>query len=373
MTSAPAITCVVPTFNRPDLLRRALNSVLSQSYRNVRVCVYDNASGESTEQLVRAISSVDDRVVYHRHRENLGAQANLAFGVDRVDTPLFSVLCDDDALLPGFYASAVESLGDPAPLFYCGRTVIDNRLLDSFGYPSLTWKRGVYQPSEDTVIHMIRDHFIVTGVVFKSRIRELVGSFAEHASDKSYMITAAAMAPFVVDQTSRAIFTIHARSFSGGVSTTDDRAPQDTHYIVELYRDAVRGLARTPFPALPESRVGDVLAKSIRRELLYTALFQSVPLGRWRVLDTLLNASGELRMPLVIRSVLLSLRAGSRVPVLREFLQWSVLHFTQALSLWRARRSRDPRLENDVAVFLAKSSTELPVADADAPGATGLT
>lgn len=44
----PIITAVIPTYRRPRLLRRAIKSVLAQTYPHFQVCVYDNASGDET-------------------------------------------------------------------------------------------------------------------------------------------------------------------------------------------------------------------------------------------------------------------------------------------------------------------------------------
>ena len=44
----PLITTIIPTYQRPQLLRCAIQSVLDQTYANFQVCVYDNASGDET-------------------------------------------------------------------------------------------------------------------------------------------------------------------------------------------------------------------------------------------------------------------------------------------------------------------------------------
>jgi len=53
----PLITTIIPTYRRPKLLRRAIKSVLGQTFPHFQVCVYDNASGDETPDVVAEISS----------------------------------------------------------------------------------------------------------------------------------------------------------------------------------------------------------------------------------------------------------------------------------------------------------------------------
>ena len=83
----PQITTVIPTYRRPKLLRRAIQSVLNQTYPHFLVCVYDNASGDETEEVVAEIAHRDSRVRYHRYPENIGLVRNFAYGAAQVVTP----------------------------------------------------------------------------------------------------------------------------------------------------------------------------------------------------------------------------------------------------------------------------------------------
>ena len=104
------VTAVIPTYRRPELLQRAIRSVLAQTHRDVRVHVYDNASGDATEDVVRAIAASDARVTYHAQPSNIGATRNFQYGMRDVKTPYFSCLSDDDVLFPDFYATALAAM-----------------------------------------------------------------------------------------------------------------------------------------------------------------------------------------------------------------------------------------------------------------------
>jgi glycosyltransferase involved in cell wall biosynthesis len=332
--SAPVVTCIVPTFRRPAFLARALNSVANQTYRHIRIHVYDNASGDETEQLVRDMAARDSRICYHRHESNIGAQPNFEFGLSRVDTELFSVCADDDALLPRFYAAAVQALDvNTHAMFYCARTVTDDRLIGAFRRGQKAWGDGLQTPSDDTVVRMIGNHFNSTGIVFRSGIQQTIGSFADYASDKSYAIVASAHHPFVADREEHAVFTIHGASFSGGVSG-GDRAPHDASFVLRILRETSARLEGTPYAPSSNVLVRDALQSNAQREMLYSALFQSLPHGRWEILDSILDAARDVNMPVATRVGVHALRAVGRVPLLRRAAE----RFVGASSRFLSRR-----------------------------------
>ena len=59
MDKNPLITVVIPTFKRPKLLKRAIQSVLNQTYPHFKICVHDDASGDDTGKIVAEMSRND--------------------------------------------------------------------------------------------------------------------------------------------------------------------------------------------------------------------------------------------------------------------------------------------------------------------------
>jgi len=107
----PSVTIAIPTFNRVELLRRAVESARNQDYPNVKVLICDNASSDDTAAYCRGLADVDERVSVVRHPENVGPARNFLAGVAIAETEYFMWLGDDDWIERGFVSACVRALG----------------------------------------------------------------------------------------------------------------------------------------------------------------------------------------------------------------------------------------------------------------------
>ena len=255
------ITAVIPTYRRPAMLRRAIESVLGQTYPHIRVAVFDNASGDETASVVAELAARDSRVRYRCHPENLGAVRNFQAGMDAVDTDYFCLLSDDDLLLPGFFAHAMDRLRrQPGAGFFCGQTVRFNPDEGTHeARPTRDWQDGFYEAGQATFT-MLRTMFTWTGVVFSTRIRELAGPFERiEICDLLFMGLAAARSPFVVSLVPCAV-----RTYWTG-SALRHLTPDQIGRVYEVTAARLTGLAS--LPSGQADRIGSLLEAKLRRAL----------------------------------------------------------------------------------------------------------
>ncbi|MFT5211650.1 MAG: glycosyltransferase involved in cell wall biosynthesis [Flavobacterium sp.] len=104
------IEVVIPTYNRVSMLLRAVNSVLSQTYSNVKVTVIDNASGDGTFDAIDEIMKRDPRVKYIKHDSNIGMLGNLNYAFSAVTEDYFCLLTDDDYYSENFLNDSFKIL-----------------------------------------------------------------------------------------------------------------------------------------------------------------------------------------------------------------------------------------------------------------------
>lgn len=204
------ITTVIPTYRRPRMLARAIESVLAQTERRVQVRVYDNASGDETAATVAAIARRDPRVTYFRHERNIGLTANFMFGAGRIDTPYFSFLSDDDWLLPNFYAATLAALErHPEAVFASARVADADERGRLLGIRGDGWVPGVHQPSEAFPRVLRAGHLEWTGILFRRRALELVDlttTGIDILFDVDFVLRLVGQAPFVAVPVIGAVF-----------------------------------------------------------------------------------------------------------------------------------------------------------------------
>ena len=225
----PVITTIVPTYRRPNLLRRAILSVLNQTYPHFHVWVYDNASGDETASVVSQLATIDPRIKYHCHSTNIGAAKNFAYAIDRVATPLFSFLSDDDLLLPNLYKVAVETLeAYPSAGFFAGATIHENERGMALTVSLRDWEEGLYEPPRGLLAMLQKGHPTWTGIVFRRACAEGFRRVHELTlSDLAFELQIASQRSFYATPTPVAILTLHPAKKSANLSWADLRISID--------------------------------------------------------------------------------------------------------------------------------------------------
>ncbi len=121
LVTEPLVSVGIPTYNRAAKLTRAVESVLTQTYRNLELVISDNASGDTTKAVCRAFCERDPRIRYLRSPINRGPTANFnkLFGELRGEHAM--LLSDDDWLDQDYVASCLAELSRrPGHVLACG-------------------------------------------------------------------------------------------------------------------------------------------------------------------------------------------------------------------------------------------------------------
>jgi glycosyltransferase involved in cell wall biosynthesis len=215
------ITVVIPTYNRSNLLNRAIQSVLDQTFQDRCIIVMDNNSSDDTSVVVNKYIANGEKIKYICNETNLGGLKNFYLGINEVETDYYCLLSDDDFLLPSFMEKIMEGFKDPEVMFSCAKTIIADLPRDSIFYRNQDWDTGFYYPSNKIICKTFNSHFTSTGVVFKKEVRSIIGPFDVGGTDVLYLTFAAASFKFYVADYYGAVFTVHKLSYtnSGGISS----------------------------------------------------------------------------------------------------------------------------------------------------------
>lgn len=117
-TGRVLVSIGVPTFRRPEQLRKTLNSLVQQTYHNLEILIADNASDDGqTAQIAQEFMAQDPRVRYYCHPYNVGMYANFRSVFDQSSGDYFCWVADDDTRSPDFIAAclAVFEMNETSP------------------------------------------------------------------------------------------------------------------------------------------------------------------------------------------------------------------------------------------------------------------
>lgn len=136
MENQPLVSVGIPTYNRPEGLRRTLECITKQTYANLEIIVSDNCSpGDEVERVVREFQEKDGRILFFKQKENYGPMNNFKFVLEKATGEYFMWAADDDIWKPFFINDLVDVLRkNPqhvAAMMEC-QYFDDNQLFDFF-------------------------------------------------------------------------------------------------------------------------------------------------------------------------------------------------------------------------------------------------
>jgi glycosyltransferase involved in cell wall biosynthesis len=107
----PVASIGIPTWNRRGFLRRAVESVLSQTYAHIQIVISDDASADDTWEYIQQLA--DPRIIKVRLPKNSGMVANFNSALGAGTGEFFLMLNDDDALQPTAIEKMVKAFQNP--------------------------------------------------------------------------------------------------------------------------------------------------------------------------------------------------------------------------------------------------------------------
>ena len=134
----PLLSICIPTYNRAELLKQCLESVISQSNifgDKVEIIVSNNCSTDETEKTIKNYVTFGN-IKYYQHPKNIGAVLNVCYIINHLANGEFCWIIGDDDLLR---AGAIEKV----------LNVIESTSLDYiFMNHSYEWNRNFHQIEE---------------------------------------------------------------------------------------------------------------------------------------------------------------------------------------------------------------------------------
>lgn len=166
----PVVSVLISTYNRAQLLPRAIDSVLSQEFQDFELVIIDDASSDATPEVLDGYRD-DSRFKILRNENNLGLQKSLNVAIAASSGEYLARIDDDDCWSDlSKLGLQVEKMTAQANLGLIGTAYIDE------------WGKQASNPLADTDIRdqmLFRCPFCHSSVLMRKAALDDVGNYDE--------------------------------------------------------------------------------------------------------------------------------------------------------------------------------------------------
>lgn len=182
------VTVIMPTFKRPEMLERALDSIFSQTYRNIEIIVIDdNGENNDYDSFYFEIEKKYP-IVYVKNKKNIGAALSRNVGIKLASGYYLTFLDDDDTYDKykiEYQVQLIENSSlDDVGFVYCQMTRLDKKMINKINVTK-NFYRGNKTPFENNLKSCIAG--TPTILVKTSLIRKIKG-FREISSGQDWCL-----------------------------------------------------------------------------------------------------------------------------------------------------------------------------------------
>ena len=117
MKNNDLISVIVPVYNVEKYLDRCVESIVSQTYKNLEIILIDDGSPDNCPQMCDDWAKKDSRIKVI-HKENGGVSSARNCGLDEAKGEYISFVDSDDVIHSQFYEIMAKNIGD-ADIIYC--------------------------------------------------------------------------------------------------------------------------------------------------------------------------------------------------------------------------------------------------------------
>jgi len=112
------VSVIIPTYNRPQFIGRAVESVLNQTYKNFEIVIVDSSPNDLTTKIVKSFD--DKRIEYIKNEKKtiLPVGRNQGVRESSSDSKYVAFLDDDDEYFPQYLEKTIKRLEEKRDIAY---------------------------------------------------------------------------------------------------------------------------------------------------------------------------------------------------------------------------------------------------------------
>ena len=136
---------IVPIYNAEKTLRKCLDSLAVQSYRDFEVLMIENGSQDSSNAICREYAAKDPRFILRACEDNKGPSGARNVGLEHADGTYIAFLDSDDYVEPSYLDELFEAFRDSDVVFFGYHQIsVDGTFLGDH-IPQISEDTGYYE------------------------------------------------------------------------------------------------------------------------------------------------------------------------------------------------------------------------------------
>src|SRR5665647_2754849 len=92
----PLVSVVMPSYNHEEFVSESIESVLGQDFDNLELIIVDDASTDSSRQIIQKYAEEDTRIRVILHEANRGIAKTLNDGTEAAKGKFIAIIASDD-------------------------------------------------------------------------------------------------------------------------------------------------------------------------------------------------------------------------------------------------------------------------------------
>jgi len=136
------VSVIIVNYNCVNLLERAIDSVINQTYKNIEIIILDNASTDDSIIVLEKYKNVKNLNVFLNNK-NLGPYWAKNSILDKINGDYITMLDSDDMDFPDKIEKQINMFEKKTMMVSCSYQRENES--PSFGYPSMMWKKEVFE------------------------------------------------------------------------------------------------------------------------------------------------------------------------------------------------------------------------------------
>lgn len=124
----PKVSLCVPCYNQTDYLKKTLDSIVNQDYKDYELIISDDSTNNRVKNLVQKYSIPIGTIRYYKNSPSLGAPENWNFAIEKARGSIIKIMHHDDCFTSENSLTELVSLLERSPdadFAFCATEVID--------------------------------------------------------------------------------------------------------------------------------------------------------------------------------------------------------------------------------------------------------